>query len=520
VRGEPLLSARCRGGVRTLAAIGATLTALVAAAPAAAKELTKAELCGPAGCAVVTDRAQLRMVPDSEITTGPPPVTPYHELRVTVEHEGESDTWTIYYIASSNLTVAPGDGGSMTYHRVFGRSTTFMRRLASRVEPFPAPELTGVAVGGKRVKLDPSTALGLLAARRPAAYPADADWVPITLTTRARTPWTNVSLTYAPGPDVLLRGDEFVELDGELAAPLDSAAGIEAPGRSLLPWLLLAALGAALAVLAGLGALLRRRAALALTVLIALAAVPIAQAKGRQTSLELCGREACVTIRDDRVITGLMPYGRATVSPPPLSPYYAIGPRVRYDGLVYYVPGAGMVATSRLEPTLGGSRYVVWLPVNARARRLVDEYASRLEPFPALRITQVRIGDRLVTGSSAASYARLLEATFDEAAAPPAVHDWLAIDLRSDRPTPWTAERAEFLYSPGANLLDRGLSIIRVPDSLAADLEAGRALGDHGRPLLPWLLLTALVALIGLLAALAAAVRRLADQRVLASRTA
>jgi hypothetical protein len=76
--------------MRTFALLAAAASALLLSAPAAAKELVKAELCGAAGCAAV-DKSDLRLVPlGGDTNADPPPLGPFHELVTTVQDGPES----------------------------------------------------------------------------------------------------------------------------------------------------------------------------------------------------------------------------------------------------------------------------------------------------------------------------------------------------------------------------------------------------------------------------------------------
>jgi hypothetical protein len=254
--------------MRRLTLTATAAAALVLAAPAAAKELARAELCGPAGCVAVTGEDDLRLVPTGgELTTGPPPVGAFHELVITVgEGPDEHDTnpWTIWYVPSAGVIAAPGEGGAVVFMPVFGEAATFMKALARRVDPYPAPRITAASVGGKRVAGDPASYADLLTVPTAGLPLVEGELVPIELRSESRSPWTNESivLRYAPDADVLLRGPDHVRLSAAQAADVEAARTFGGGGgRTLLPWLTAAAVVLSLLALAALGALLRRRPA-------------------------------------------------------------------------------------------------------------------------------------------------------------------------------------------------------------------------------------------------------------------
>ena len=231
-------------------------------------------------------------------------------------------------------------------------------------------------------------------------------------------------------------------------------------------------------VLAGLG-----------VALAAAVVVPVAAAKEDPRVIELCGPSRCVTVQGRTAVDAVRPSERTTVDEPPaLAPYLAVGPHGRlYHGRLFYVPAAGMLAAALRAQTMTGESDVVWYRVGDDERRLLEAAARGLEPHPTPTIASVRIGRRMLTASGAASYEQLWRVRGEPVAAASAPSSWVELDVRSAAPSPWTLERPELLYAPRANVLERGRSLVRLPDRLAADLEAGRPLGDSGGgAAVPW----------------------------------
>jgi hypothetical protein len=245
--------------------LAAAAAALALAAPAAAKELAKAELCGAAGCVAVTDRDDLRNFPTGgEATTERPPLSSFYALRMSTKDDVATHTWTIYYVPSADLFAIPDEYGSVTWHPLFGDAIPLMRKLASRVEPYPAPEITSVAIGDRVVREDAASYLRLFEPEVGASpgKAAPADWVPVDFRSAQVSPWTlgDRELMYSPSANVLERRTDRLLLAESLAADIEAARPLSADETtSWLPWLALAGLFAALLFLAGFGALLRRR---------------------------------------------------------------------------------------------------------------------------------------------------------------------------------------------------------------------------------------------------------------------
>lgn len=242
----------------------AASAALALAAPAAAKELAKAELCGPAGCVAVTDKNDLRQIPTGETLGTRPPMSSYYALALSAKDDVTTYTWQIYYIPGSNMLAVQDERGGMNWHPIQGAAIGAMKRLAAQIEPFAAPAITSVAIGDRVVREDASSYLRLLeeTGTPPAHNLSPADWVAIDFRSERPSPWTDSGreLMYSPSTNVLERRVDRLVLPRWLAADIEAArplAGSE--GIRWLPWLAPAGLMAALLLVAGLGALLRAR---------------------------------------------------------------------------------------------------------------------------------------------------------------------------------------------------------------------------------------------------------------------
>jgi hypothetical protein len=254
--------------MRPAPALFVAVAALVLAAPAAAKELTKAELCGPAGCIAVTDEDTLRNIPTGSepIADQPPLLQPFHTLRFTVTEGdgGPEHTSTAYYVNRVSMIAWENQGGTVVWSDVRGASATLMKQLARRVEAFPAPTISATTVSGRSVDADPASYLALFeqSGRRLDAEAIPHDWVPIDLRSTAPSPWTDgpFELMYSPSTNAIERGIDRIVLPGDLAADVEAGRPLSRDGGARwLPWLVLGGLIGALVLLAALGALLRHR---------------------------------------------------------------------------------------------------------------------------------------------------------------------------------------------------------------------------------------------------------------------
>jgi hypothetical protein len=214
--------------------VTAAAATVLAPSPAGAKELVALEICGPDECTTVNDRASLAMVPTGgENTLGPPPVAPFVRLRFTIDHEGTSDSWQVYYVPASNVLAGrDGDDGLLSWFPTYGREAEVLRRLAARVKPFPAPTLNQVTIGGRTTTGDPSSYLGLFVEKvAPPAVdsPLVEDWQAVDLHSTVPSPWTDAArdLMYSPSHGLLERGAVRLQLPAAVDDDLRAARTID-----------------------------------------------------------------------------------------------------------------------------------------------------------------------------------------------------------------------------------------------------------------------------------------------------
>jgi hypothetical protein len=222
----------------------------------------------------------------------------------------------------------------------------------------------------------------------------------------------------------------------------------------------------------------------ALVVCAALALPPTAAAK-EPLHATICGASACMTVTD-RATLNQIPGGEATRPLGPAAPYYTVdvvagehgNPQNQHAFSMYYVPAENAMAWAetgivRLHPIFGEP-----------TTRLMRDLTADLEPFPAPWLTAVSVGGRKVDAHAAQSYLRLYEQK-TEAALAESPSDWLRVDLRSVRPSPWTESRPDLMFSPSADLLEVGGNRVKISDELASDVEARRAL-ESSSTAFPW----------------------------------
>jgi hypothetical protein len=224
-------------------------------------------------------------------------------------------------------------------------------------------------------------------------------------------------------------------------------------------WPALVAAGPALALLAAALRRVRRRVLAAVGLAALAVSLPGVAAAKNWGNPALCGPAECA--KGAGVLMSL-PAGEARRVPVP-APYYELP--CRCCPRRWYIPSARAIAPR------GGSTFT---RVTYEAAAAFDRLAARVKPFPPPRITAAFVGGRRVRGD-AGTYARLfeLESTGRQ---PNRGADWVQIELRSARDTPWTNGAGYLAYSASENLLQRGPERFRLPAAIAARLERAEAI--------------------------------------------
>jgi hypothetical protein len=116
---------------------------LLAAAPAtaAAKEITKAEVCGPDGCSSVGDRASFALLGEGGPPRTPPTAAPYYDVRITMDEGGQDATWS-YAAVPARHAIRADDG---TWIEMPAEQSALITKVAAGRKPYPAADLVGTA---------------------------------------------------------------------------------------------------------------------------------------------------------------------------------------------------------------------------------------------------------------------------------------------------------------------------------------------------------------------------------------
>ena len=248
--------------VTALTAAALLLIGLTATATAAAKEVSAVSVCGASGCNDVDD-VRAFMAAGGLDTGSPderpiPAAQPYFRMEVEMHAPGEDlPGWSVFLLADGSLVRAQGPGAAldqdwMTLPADAGRT---IASATDGLEPYPAPKLTDVRIGGRRAT-DPasySDLFGLKAAPKPTTV-SPGGWERIDVRSAKPSPWTDGGdrIDWSPSLGVIRVDGLYFEPGAALSDRLSSDTGRSAPkdgdDPSPLPWLVgivIAALGGA-----------------------------------------------------------------------------------------------------------------------------------------------------------------------------------------------------------------------------------------------------------------------------------
>jgi hypothetical protein len=207
--------------------------ALALPAAASAKELSAATVCGAEGCTTF-QKPSMELAGGGDGVGDPAAAPgPYYTVKLAVDADGHDEAWTIFYVPDAEMVVFRGEQGVTTFERLSGSSRRAFHQYTRGIEPYPAPTITGATVGGRGVA-DPQSYLALFTAPSAGdAYPAAADFVPVTFRSTRPSPWTDARyLMFSPSTGALERGATVVQLPPATVDAIAARASLDVPGRA------------------------------------------------------------------------------------------------------------------------------------------------------------------------------------------------------------------------------------------------------------------------------------------------
>ena len=237
-----------------------TVAALVWAAPAGAKELLGAQLCGAGGC--VTERSTSLLDgpngPFSGELVAPAKPGPWFRGYLIAGDNGKvMGKLPFYYVPAERQLVQPGRyGQTTTWTHPTGGLAPMLERLAKRVTPYKSPTFTAVRLDSRPVK-DPQSYVRLWTVGSAAhGYPDGIGSRQVIFYTAAPSPWSDGNYIVAyPASRLLMRDGQLVSIPKDVASAV--AHGTSMAPASSRPWLWALAI-VPVAALAGIRPLRRR----------------------------------------------------------------------------------------------------------------------------------------------------------------------------------------------------------------------------------------------------------------------
>ena len=118
-------------------------TALALASTAAAKELSTAQACGPAGdCAAMDKDGTMLLLNSGGSVSQPPPTAEYYRLDFVFAEPGTSDhnAFSHLFVPSKGLVGFGNEIGGVAWFPVYGQALDAVRNATRDLSPFAPPE--------------------------------------------------------------------------------------------------------------------------------------------------------------------------------------------------------------------------------------------------------------------------------------------------------------------------------------------------------------------------------------------
>lgn len=243
------------------------LLALLLPAPAAAKELSKLDVCGASGCRSTKDLALLRDILRSSDGSGSasvPGLEPFYKLVYHVRAgRGESFNgrkefvFSTYFVPSTGVVRTTDERGAVLWSTASPVFADALAKLAQGVKPFATPRITRVTVGGKPVAKPASYERLITVTSENTDYVFADDWAHVKYRTARPSPWNGILLDFSAKEQAIQRNNRWIHLDSALATEARLGAPLTGGGGDRFPWQWIG-IGAAAFLAAGAGLLVWR----------------------------------------------------------------------------------------------------------------------------------------------------------------------------------------------------------------------------------------------------------------------
>lgn len=189
---------------------------LILAAPAAAKELERARLCGSSDCVRVLDLGAVADIgPDGLWSDEPAAPSPYYRLELYFAgHRAD-----LYWVPAANKVAGWSDRG-MTWKNANNAASRVLRNASIGLQPLPVPRIDVARLGRDELPGDPNRYLGVFRETEGAGTLEGAQ-VALDFYSKQRSPWTDGPVDYYPDANSLRFGLSMVRISDQGAVLLE-----------------------------------------------------------------------------------------------------------------------------------------------------------------------------------------------------------------------------------------------------------------------------------------------------------
>lgn len=192
------------------------VASMVAAAPAASKELRKARLCGSSDCVRVNLGLAARIGPDGLWSDEPAAPSPYYRLELYFGGQHRAD---LYWVPAMSKVAGSSDRG-MTWQDAGQAANRLLREASKGLRPLPVPRIDTARLGSHELPGDANRYLGVFRDTQGVGT-LKGERVELDFYSAQRSPWTDGPVDYYPDANSLRFGLSLVRISDQEAALLE-----------------------------------------------------------------------------------------------------------------------------------------------------------------------------------------------------------------------------------------------------------------------------------------------------------
>jgi hypothetical protein len=168
---------RNEASVKKLAVALLASIAVLAAAPAWAKEIKEVNVCGKSDCTRLSGRKAMGFFDDDGMPTSPPKAAPFYTVEFVATDGKHATRWTVDYLPSAGAIRSVDDSGNDVWTSV--NASSAIKKVVAGLQPLPASKLKGAKAASTTAAA--TTETGSDVGSRPAETTAATRWTLIGL---------------------------------------------------------------------------------------------------------------------------------------------------------------------------------------------------------------------------------------------------------------------------------------------------------------------------------------------------